>query len=123
MVYYRNSKDPKDYPPEAIKQKIAKGVLVVKSGKGFYSYPDPEYLQDGFLSTEDQMILAITYVLPQIYLPLRLVPAFRWHWQSHRSVYFTLPARSFLRIPCTVFSKNNRLSPSLNPYLSRIANS
>lgn len=53
MVYYRNSKDPKDHPPEALKQKIDKGELGVKSGKGFYSYPDPEYLRDGFLSTED----------------------------------------------------------------------
>ena len=52
MVYYCNSKDPKDHPPEALKQKIDKGELGVKSGKGFYSYPDPEYLQDGFLSTE-----------------------------------------------------------------------
>jgi 3-hydroxyacyl-CoA dehydrogenase len=34
-------------------KKIDKGELGVKSGKGFYSYPDPEYLQDGFLSTED----------------------------------------------------------------------
>ena len=53
MVYYRNSKDPKDHPPEALKQKIDKGELGVKSGQGFYSYPDPEYLQDDFLSTED----------------------------------------------------------------------
>jgi len=52
MVYYRNSKDPKDHPPEALKQKIDRGELGVKSGQGFYSYPDPEYLQDGFLSTE-----------------------------------------------------------------------
>jgi 3-hydroxybutyryl-CoA dehydrogenase len=53
MVYYRNSKDPKDHPPEALKQKIDRGELGVKSGQGFYSYPDPEYLQDDFLSTDD----------------------------------------------------------------------
>ena len=34
-------------------KEIDKDELGVKSGKGFYSYPDPEYLQDGFLSTED----------------------------------------------------------------------
>jgi 3-hydroxybutyryl-CoA dehydrogenase len=53
MVYYRNSKDPKDQPPEALKQKIDRGELGVKTGKGFYSYPDPEYLRDDFLSTKD----------------------------------------------------------------------
>jgi 3-hydroxybutyryl-CoA dehydrogenase len=53
MVYYRNSKDPKDHPPEALKEKIERGELGVKTGKGFYSYPDAEYLQDDFLSAED----------------------------------------------------------------------
>jgi len=49
MVYYRNSKDPKDHPPEALKQKVDRSELGVKTGQGFYSYPDPEYLQNGFL--------------------------------------------------------------------------
>ena len=49
MSYYNDSKDPKDHPPKALKQKIDKGELGVKSGKGFYTYPDPEYLQDDFL--------------------------------------------------------------------------
>ncbi len=52
MVYYHNSKDPKDHPPEALKQKIERGELGVKTGKGFYTYPDPEYLRDDFLSTK-----------------------------------------------------------------------
>jgi 3-hydroxybutyryl-CoA dehydrogenase len=51
MVYYRNSKDPKDHPPEALKQKVDRGELGVKTGKGFYTYPNPEYLRDDFLST------------------------------------------------------------------------
>jgi len=50
MVYYRNSKDPKDHPPEALKQKVARRELGVKTGKGFYSYPNPEYLQNDFLN-------------------------------------------------------------------------
>ena len=50
MVYYRNSNDPKDHPPEGLKQKIDRGELGVKTGRGFYSYPDPEYLQDDFLN-------------------------------------------------------------------------
>ncbi len=53
MVYYRNTKDPKDHPPGALKQKIESGELGVKTGQGFYSYPDPEYLQDDFLSAGD----------------------------------------------------------------------
>jgi 3-hydroxybutyryl-CoA dehydrogenase len=51
MVYYRNSQDPKDHPPEALKQKVDRGELGVKTGKGFYTYPNPEYLRDDFLST------------------------------------------------------------------------
>jgi 3-hydroxybutyryl-CoA dehydrogenase len=53
MVYYRSSKDPKDHPPEALKRKIESGELGVKTGRGFYSYPDPEYLQDDFLKAAD----------------------------------------------------------------------
>jgi 3-hydroxybutyryl-CoA dehydrogenase len=53
MVYYRNSNDPKDHPPEALKQKIDRGELGVKSGRGFYTYPNPEYLQKDFLRAGD----------------------------------------------------------------------
>ena len=34
-------------------EKVEKGELGAKTGKGFYSYPDPEYLRDDFLSTKD----------------------------------------------------------------------
>jgi 3-hydroxybutyryl-CoA dehydrogenase len=50
MVYYRDSEDPKDHPPEALKEKVDKNELGVKTGKGFYSYPDPEYLRPDFLN-------------------------------------------------------------------------
>jgi 3-hydroxybutyryl-CoA dehydrogenase len=49
MVYYRESGDPKDKPPDALLEKIKRGELGVKSGKGFYTYPNPEYLQPDFL--------------------------------------------------------------------------
>jgi len=49
MVYYNDSKDPKDHPPKELKEKMERGELGVKSGKGFYSYPDPEYMNPGFL--------------------------------------------------------------------------
>jgi 3-hydroxybutyryl-CoA dehydrogenase len=50
MVYYNESKDPKDKPPDALLEKIKRGELGVKSLKGFYTYPDPEYLKPGFLN-------------------------------------------------------------------------
>ncbi len=49
IVYYNDSKDPKDKPPEALMEKIKKGELGVKTGKGFYSYPNPEFLGPDFL--------------------------------------------------------------------------
>lgn len=50
MVYYNKSKDPEDKPPDALMEKIKKGELGVKSGKGFYTYPNPEFLQPDFLN-------------------------------------------------------------------------
>jgi 3-hydroxybutyryl-CoA dehydrogenase len=49
MVYYNDSKDPKDSPPDKLLQMVKRGELGVKTGKGFYTYPDPEFLQKDFL--------------------------------------------------------------------------
>jgi 3-hydroxybutyryl-CoA dehydrogenase len=49
MVYYNESKDPKDKPPDALLKMIKKGELGVKSGKGFYTYPNPEFLRADFM--------------------------------------------------------------------------
>ncbi|MBN1828302.1 MAG: hypothetical protein JW884_04045 [Deltaproteobacteria bacterium] len=49
MVYYSDSQDPKDMPPNELMNKIERGELGVKSGIGFYKYPDPEFLQADFL--------------------------------------------------------------------------
>ncbi|MGB6063309.1 MAG: 3-hydroxyacyl-CoA dehydrogenase NAD-binding domain-containing protein [Desulfomonilaceae bacterium] len=49
MVYYNESKDPKDKPPDALLEMVKRGELGVKSGKGFYTYPDPEFLRPDFL--------------------------------------------------------------------------
>jgi 3-hydroxybutyryl-CoA dehydrogenase len=50
ISYYNESKDPRDKPPAALLEKIKKGELGVKSGKGFYTYPDPEFAQPEFLN-------------------------------------------------------------------------
>ena len=49
MVYYNESKDRKDYPPRALKAMVERNHLGVKTGKGFYTYPDPEFKNPKFL--------------------------------------------------------------------------
>ena len=48
-VYYQHSKDPGDKPPDALKEMIERGEKGVKTQKGFYTYPDPEYLSPDFM--------------------------------------------------------------------------
>jgi 3-hydroxybutyryl-CoA dehydrogenase len=50
MIYYRQSNNPQDKPPEVLREKIKRGELGIKSGKGFYSYPKPEFLRPDFLN-------------------------------------------------------------------------
>jgi len=50
MVYYNESKDPKDHPPERLKAMVDTNELGVKTGKGFYTYPDPEYTKPEFIN-------------------------------------------------------------------------
>ena len=50
MVYYGESKDRRDYPPPALKRMIERNQLGVKTGKGFYTYPDPEFKNPNFLN-------------------------------------------------------------------------
>jgi len=49
MSYYNDSKDPRDVPPKAFQEMIARKELGVKTGKGFYTYPNPEYTNPDFL--------------------------------------------------------------------------
>jgi len=50
MVYYNESKAPADHPPEALKSMIERNELGVKTGKGFYTYPAPEYMKPEFIN-------------------------------------------------------------------------
>lgn len=49
MSYYNESKDPRDIPPRALKEMIERNELGVKTGKGFYNYPNPEFAKADFL--------------------------------------------------------------------------
>jgi 3-hydroxybutyryl-CoA dehydrogenase len=48
-VYYGESGDPKDAPPRLLLDKVEKCELGIKTGKGFYSYPNPAFLDPKFL--------------------------------------------------------------------------
>ncbi len=52
MVYYRESGNASDAPPKLLLDRIARGELGVKTGKGFYSYPNPAYRAAGWLQGE-----------------------------------------------------------------------
>ena len=54
-IYYSESGDPRDAPPRALLDKIKRGELGVKTGKGFYHYPNPRYLDPGWLHPKDQV--------------------------------------------------------------------
>ena len=49
MVYYEESGAERDAPPRMLLEMIERGELGLKTGKGFYTYPDPEYLEPRFL--------------------------------------------------------------------------
>ena len=52
VQYYLESRDESDKPPEFLDRLIAQGRLGVKSGQGFYTYPNPEYKRPGWLRKE-----------------------------------------------------------------------
>lgn len=52
LTYYAESGNPDDIPPAALDEMIEKGLLGEKTGRGFYSYPNPEYLEPGWLKGE-----------------------------------------------------------------------
>jgi 3-hydroxybutyryl-CoA dehydrogenase len=50
--YFLSSGDERDKPPDFLRDFIAQGRIGVKSGRGFYTYPNPEYKQAGWLRKE-----------------------------------------------------------------------
>ena len=49
MQYYLETGDESDKPPQFLKDFITQGRKGVKSGKGFYTYPEPVYQQPAWL--------------------------------------------------------------------------
>jgi 3-hydroxybutyryl-CoA dehydrogenase len=47
--WFQESGEERDRPPRVLEQLVAQGNLGVKTGKGFYEYPDPVYEQPGWL--------------------------------------------------------------------------
>jgi len=50
LVYFEESGDPTDAPPQVLLDKIANGQLGVKTGAGFYNYPNPAWQSPNFLT-------------------------------------------------------------------------
>jgi 3-hydroxybutyryl-CoA dehydrogenase len=53
MVFYRESGDASDAPPHLLHDKIARGELGVKTGKGFYRYPHPAFQTPEWLKADE----------------------------------------------------------------------
>jgi 3-hydroxybutyryl-CoA dehydrogenase len=52
--WYRESGDERDKPPKILVEKVKKGELGVKTGKGFYQYPNPSFEKLGWLKRETE---------------------------------------------------------------------
>ena len=48
-MYFDETGDPGMMPPQALKDMVDRGELGMKSGKGFYLWPEPEFLKPDFL--------------------------------------------------------------------------
>lgn len=51
-MYYESTGDPSDRPPEILIRMISQNKLGVKTGEGFYQYPNPAYKRPGWLKGE-----------------------------------------------------------------------
>ena len=54
LVYYRESGDESDAPPKMLLDKIKRGELGIKAGKGFYTYPNPAFQASGWLKADKE---------------------------------------------------------------------
>lgn len=49
MEYFKDSGDPRDEPPRALREMVERRDLGIKTGRGFYDYSDLEYVKPDFL--------------------------------------------------------------------------
>lgn len=49
MNYYRGSGREDDAPPKLLLDRVERNELGVKTGRGFYDYPEPAYERADFL--------------------------------------------------------------------------
>jgi 3-hydroxybutyryl-CoA dehydrogenase len=52
--YQKVASDPADQPSAILREKLNEGSLGEKTGQGFYSHPDPEYLSSEWLKGENE---------------------------------------------------------------------
>lgn len=52
--YAAESGDPADRPPRILTDRVARGDLGMKTGRGFYTYPDPAWAAPDFLNPTDE---------------------------------------------------------------------
>ena len=52
IQYCLESSDVRDKPPQFLERLVAEACLGVKSGRGFYTYPNPEFERPGWLRKE-----------------------------------------------------------------------
>jgi 3-hydroxybutyryl-CoA dehydrogenase len=52
-IYYQESGDNRDKPPRILVDKVERGELGRRVGKGFYEYPGPSYERPGWLRKEE----------------------------------------------------------------------
>ena len=53
-VYYEESGDESDRPPGLLLDRVERGELGVKTGKGFYTYPDPAFRDPSWLTASTE---------------------------------------------------------------------
>jgi len=49
--YASESNDPSDLPPQILTDRVTRGDLGMKTGRGFYTYPNPAWAQPDFLKS------------------------------------------------------------------------
>ncbi len=52
--YASESNDPSDVPPKILTDRVTRGDLGMKTGRGFYTYPNPAWAQPDFLKPGDR---------------------------------------------------------------------